>query len=120
MPFHLSLRTWWLILLDLSIDAAHPYFPAMGLARPEDVVFSQEVRALFEALVDPFTSDEGQTELVERAVGLTRGHGGNFKERLQDWGIHVYPNQSPLHVQVFRWRLLIGRGGLDGARDQRP
>jgi hypothetical protein len=116
----LSLRAWWLIFLDLSVDAVHPHFPAMGLARADDVAFAHELRALLEKRRAPFTSDEGIDEFVERVFELARSRGVDYENRLREWGSYIYPNHSALHTQIFRWRLVVARGGADGARDLRP
>jgi hypothetical protein len=116
----LETRTWKAIFEDLSFDAAQPYLPMMGLPAPNDLEFARGLRPLVEGSRHMPVTDQAVTNLVDAAFTSARGLGPGYPDRIRDWGVFIYPNSSPLQDQVFRWELIVARGGKDGRRDASP
>jgi hypothetical protein len=89
----------------------------MGLRRPDDVAFSSGLRALLQTYEKQFVSEIGVTRFVSAVFESAMKYGDAYPGRVRDWGISIYPNNTPLQQGIFDWQLLIARGGKYGERD---
>jgi hypothetical protein len=120
MVLELGHRTWKTIFEDLSFDAVQPYLTLMGLRAASDLEFAKGLRSLIESYESKLVTDQGIVNFVDAVFTSARGFGPSYPDRIRDWGAYIYPNQSKLQDQVFRWELIVTRGGMDGRRDASP
>lgn len=109
-PGQLNAHDWYLIILDLSLDAVRPNLAAMGLNRPEDIAFTETLQPLLEPFQRKPVDERDESGFVADVFRVAQAYGTNYSRRISDWGQWIYPSLTPHQQQIFRWRSVVMRG----------
>lgn len=110
---------WCTIFGVLSLDRTRGHLAAMGLFVPDESALQAGLRDLITRCRE---REDGSSQAVAAYLAETfrwvaEALGLEVAHHLRAWGEAVPLGSAPAVAQVFNWRHVVTRGGLDGSRD---